>query len=377
MSRKTVERNIAYDQDRHRYYVSLNVGKDALGRHIRQYRTCDTLQEARRCLLAFQVEQELGAPIKPKDTTLRQWLTYWMESVVIPTRAQTTIYSYSKIIDNHLEPALGDVLLHNLSPIKLQAYYTAMMKEKGLSANTVRRHHDLLSAALHTAQRMDLMSRCPTDHTEPPRHVPYEASFYSAEELKTLYTMVEGHKLELVVKLTGSLGLRREEVCGLRWKSVDFRRRQISIQEARTTAGADVFLKETKNKASCRTLYMDDELLLLLKKEQTRQKDLKRKYGDKWLGEDAVVLNRYNRPYSPNALTLAFTRFIKQRGLPAITLHGLRHTFASVAAAQGAPLFEIGKALGHSTPSTTGKIYTHLLDQTHQKTLARVASALR
>ena len=73
-----------------------------------------------------------------------------------------------------------------------------------------------------------------------------------------------------------------------------------------------------------------------------------------------------------------FTRFIRTHPeLPPLTFHGLRHTFATVASAQGAPLFDIGKALGHSTPATTGKIYTHLVDQLHAETLERVAQALR
>ena len=75
-------------------------------------------------------------------------------------------------------------------------------------------------------------------------------------------------------------------------------------------------------------------------------------------------------------MTLAFRRIIDREGLPKITLHGLRHTFATLASAQGAPLFDIGKALGHSTPATTGKIYTHLLDQTHAPTLAKITAAL-
>lgn len=66
---------------------------------------------------------------------------------------------------------------------------------------------------------------------------------------------------------------------------------------------------------------------------------------------------------------------IEGSGLPPLTLHGLRHTFASVANAQGIPLFEIGKVLGHSTPSTTGMIYTHMFDDTHQATLEKVAEA--
>ena len=63
-----------------------------------------------------------------------------------------------------------------------------------------------------------------------------------------------------------------------------------------------------------------------------------------------VAVDAKGYPYSPNAVSLAFTRFIRANHLPKITLHGLRHTFATVASAQGAPLFDIGKALGHSTP---------------------------
>ena len=85
---------------------------------------------------------------------------------------------------------------------------------------------------------------------------------------------------------------------------------------------------------------------------------------------------RGERPTPPNLVSLAFARVIRREGLPKITLHGLRHTFATIASAQGAPLFDIGKALGHSTPATTGKIYTHLLDHTHASTLAKVAAAM-
>ena len=82
-------------------------------------------------------------------------------------------------------------------------------------------------------------------------------------------------------------------------------------------------------------------------------------------------------PYSPNALSLAFTRFVRKNHLPRLTLHGLRHTFATIASAQGVPLFDIGKAMGHSTPATTGRIYTHLVDRTHEETLLLVSAALK
>ena len=92
---------------------------------------------------------------------------------------------------------------------------------------------------------------------------------------------------------------------------------------------------------------------------------------------DHVILDAKGMPYSPNALSLAFTRFVKKNDRPRLTFHGLRHTFATIASCQGASLFDIGKALGHSTPATTGRIYTHLVDRTHEDLVLRVSDALK
>ncbi len=377
MARKAIERNISYDESRKLYYVHMDSGKDDKGQRRRTYRTFPTLSQARKALLAFQTERAIYSDVTPRTTTLSDWLDYWMEEIVKPNRADTTVYGYTKIIENHLAPALGDIPVQQLTPTHIQQYYTMLLRDKGLSANTIRRHHDLLSSALRTAMRQDVLIRCPTDRVEPPRVIPKEAKYYSPENLKRLYAEVEGTWLELVVKLAGCLGLRREEICGLKWTSVDFNRRRIHIQEARTAAGANIIQKETKNRSSNRVLHLTDDLYPLLRREYRRQAEDRLRLGEEWPDTGLVLVDRVGQPYSPNNVSLAFHRFILKNHLPEITLHGLRHTFATVASAQGAPLFEIGKALGHSTPATTGRIYTHLLDTTHAPTLSRVASALK
>ena len=142
---------------------------------------------------------------------------------------------------------------------------------------------------------------------------------------------MEGHWLELIVKLAGSLGLRREEICGLRWSSVDLELRKLHIKEARTAAGAEIVQKETKNRSSNRILHLSDELCRLLRRERARQAERKLALGDAWPDTGMVAVDAKGYPYSPNAVSLAFTRFIRANHLPKITLHGLRHTFATVA----------------------------------------------
>ena len=272
---------------------------ETLGKRIKQYRTYSTLPAARAGLRDFlsRREKELQSP--HHQMTLSQWLEYWMETIVRPNRAETTVYAYQKIIDNHLGPALGDKPLLKLTPRDIQQYYINVQRELGLSSNTMRRHHDLLSSSFRAAVRQDMLAYSPMDRVEPPRSKLYEADFYNPEELKRLYSLLQGHWLELPVKLAGSLGLRREELCGLKWENVSFQRRVIYIREARTAFGATIVQKETKNRSSMRTLYMPEDIARLLAAELERQH---------WQVPQApghVVLDHKGQPYSPNALSLS------------------------------------------------------------------------
>ena len=382
MAKKAVERNIAYDDQRKLYYVSMELGRDENGKRIKQYRTFPTLAAARNGLRDFHAglerERELERKLAPtQELDLSHWLEYWMDSIVRPNRAETTVYAYQKIIDNHIDPALGTVPLKRLTPKMVQEYYTETQRANGLSSNTMRRHHDLLSSALRSAVRQDVIPASPMERVEPPRVRTTESYFYNNQELKLLYQKIEGNILELAVKLAGSLGMRREEICGLKWENVDLQRHLVLIREARTAYGATIVQKETKNRSSVRTLYLPDEVYLLLEQEQARQQQERCLQSPTYNPTDHVILDAKGVPYSPNALSLAFTRFVKKNDLPRLTFHGLRHTFATIASCQGASLFDIGKALGHSTPATTGRIYTHLVDRTHEELVQRVSDALK
>ena len=377
-----MERNIAYDDQRKLYYVSMELGRDENGKRIKQYRTFPTLAAARNGLRDFHAglerERELERKLAPaQELDLAHWLEYWMDSIVRPNRAETTVYAYQKIIDNHIDPALGTVPLKRLTPKMVQEYYTETQRANGLSSNTMRRHHDLLSSALRSAVRQDVIPASPMERVEPPRVRTTESYFYNNQELKLLYQKIEGNILELAVKLAGSLGMRREEICGLKWENVDLQRHLVLIREARTAYGATIVQKETKNRSSVRTLYLPDEVYLLLEQEQARQQQERCLQSPTYNPTDHVILDAKGVPYSPNALSLAFTRFVKKNDLPRLTFHGLRHTFATIASCQGASLFDIGKALGHSTPATTGRIYTHLVDRTHEELVQRVSDALK
>ena len=359
MPRKTIQKNLSYDSERQLYYVSFY--RDGR-RHTRTYRSrSDALD-------ALGTTNEISSP--PETAcTLEQWLTYWLDEVVARDRAVSTLYCYRNIVRCHVSPSLGSLNLRELSPLQIQTYLHRKMDE-GLSPNTVRKHYVLLTTALGLAVRLEVLDRSPMDRVAAPKLREPQYTFYSPAQLQQLFAAVAGTMLELPVKLAAYLGLRRSEICGLRWKHVDLNAGILSVQEVRTEVGGQVVLKMPKTRTSIRRLGISglhDLLAVLCQARSRRPAD----GPDGW-----VVLRGDGTPPMPDQLTRDLLAVVRRCGLPHITLHGLRHSFASVANSQGIPMYDISRTLGHSSIAVTSNIYTHLFDDTASQALTAVARAI-
>lgn len=376
MARVKIERNIYFDEARNKYYVSLDYGKDENGKRIQKFKTFTKITEARKELRKHESNKDNDQIVIPKEQTLVDWMDYWLKTVIEPTRERTTVYAYRKILENHIKPYFKDDALQKIKPIRFQEYYTHLMEEKDLSVNTVRKHHDLINSALKYAYKQDMIHNNPIDKIEAPKPVRAKINFYKTKDLQKLLELSENTRLELTIKLAGCLGLRREELLGLTWDKVDYENKTITISDARTAAGKEIVFKDTKNDSSFRILHFTDDIEESLMKEQFRQQENKKLFKSEYRDTNYVIVDEMGKPYRPNYLSEIFTKFVKDNDLPPLTLHGLRHTFASVANAMGIPQFEISKALGHSTPAITGKIYTHVFDDTHTNIVKVIQTAL-
>ena len=307
-------------------------------------------------------------------TALGDWLEHWMDTEIEPRRAETTINGYWNIIRNHMRPALGEVPLGGLTPELINGYYQWLADAKSLSPNTVRKHHILLHTALKAAFRQGVLPANPAERAVPPPPVSTDVAYYTPARLNRLLREVRGLPLELPVKLACYLGLRRGEVLGLRWRDVDLQAGLLSVRRVRTTVGFRVVEKAPKTADSCRTLSIAalDSLLKLLRKIHARRT----RDGVPCSPDDYLVLDQNGKPWHPNVMSAALADFVSARRLPPITFHGLRHTFASMANSARVPMYQISRAMGHSNPNITQRIYTHLFDQTHGEVLAAVADTI-
>ena len=357
-----------------KYRVCFDYGIDREGRRVRKYRTFDTKRDATRAFNEHKVKMDKGTQVMPSEYTFAQWLDYWYKDIILPQIEETTAYGYRGMIENYLKPQLGEIRLQKLTARDIQQYYTWLMDEKELSPNTVIKHHNLLTNTLNAAERQEYITKNPMRAVSPPKKRQREAKFYTSEQLGILLDRAVGTRLELPVFICAYLGLRRGELCGLRWGDVDLEHQTITIENTRTQAGKKEIEKGTKTASSTRTLYLPDTLCDMLKAAKEHQQTCRAEYKNAYDDNDYVVVMEDGRPFRPNYLSELFGKFLADNDLPKIVLHELRHTFASLSNQAGIPAYNIGKALGHSTPATTQKIYTHLLDQTHTQAVEGVAA---
>ena len=378
MSRKTILPNISYDTQRRSYYVAMYV-KDKKGEKPRRTTRCfPTLELAIQALDRYNAGKVLSQSTGTEVLTVGQWLTYWLEQVIAPSRTASTVHGYQMIIRNHLAPSLGQIRLKELTAAQIQQYLNRKQQE-GLCCNTVRKHHGVLHNALEHARKQELVVRNAAEQAVPPSSTRPEHHFYDSETMSRLFELLAGTSLEPVVKLAGYMGLRRSEICGLKWSHVDREARVITIAEARTAVNGRAVDKETKNTSSVRRLGyagitdLEEMMDWLWRSRQARAKRLGGIPGER---DFVICHNGEGKPYQPDYLSNRLREILEEKKLPYVTLHGLRHSFASIAHSRNVPLFGISKALGHSSTAITAQIYMHLFDDTHLSVVQEVSRAI-
>ena len=352
----------SYDDDRKLYYVLCTFGKNADGKYTKSYVTTRTKAEARRILAEHKKRIAAGTVIPLASDTLvartEEFIRYKELSL-----AKSTIYGYKMILENHIRPYFKDIRIQAITPADLRNYATHMStrRENKLSNTSIRRHMDLLSAVFDQAFNDELIPFNPLTRIEKIKPDTKEKTIYTAEELIKLIQSVKGTSLELPVYLGGLMGMRREEMAGLKWENINWKNHTLTISSVRTQVGGIIDEKEPKTAKSRRTLAIPDEVYEALQKEY--KKEIKSKKMGERLERSSYVITKPNgQPVRPNYISDRLCSHIRKYKMKPLTLHGLRHSFASLASHSSVPLQDISSALGHASPSITAGIYVHELD---------------
>ncbi|MBR1753033.1 MAG: site-specific integrase, partial [Ruminococcus sp.] len=200
-----------------------------------------------------------------------EFLRMWLETIK-PTIADTTYESYLHKINSiiaYFDEVFPEIKLTDVTALELQRFYNDMFSA-GRSANTVKHYHANIHKALKYALKMNLVSCNESEKTERPKLEKFEATFYNAKELERLFTAFRGDRMELVVLIAAYYGLRRSEIIGLRWDSIDFEKNTLTVHGKAYNIYEDgklvvKFQNQLKTKASYRTLPLIPYIADILK----------------------------------------------------------------------------------------------------------------
>ena len=273
----------------------------------------------------------------------------------------STYQGYWHIINHRIAPYINQrkITLHNITASDIQKYYRTLSND-GLSANTIKRHHANNRKAINDAMKNNIVACNIADRVSLPKANYKRIHYYSEEMIEKLLELVKGTEIEVCVYLGVFCGLRRSEVCGLRWKDIDFDNNTITICNTITRGNTLIEKERTKTLSSYRTMPLENELrefMLNLKETQKQDKEL---FGSEYIDNGYVCVWQDGHSLLPEYVSHKFKEIIQKNNMPDITFHGLRHTCATLLLSKGYDIRLIQEYLGHSSVVTTGNIYAHV-----------------
>lgn len=376
-----------------------------------------------------------GTYVAPNKLTLGEYLRdMWLPSLANGNLRPTTLASYEIHVTHHLTPRLGSVPLQRLNRDVIGAHYAWLLKEgrvqkkprdfearqkakaeekaraeaKGapkrrrrkkkaepkpappvntaLSPTTVRRVHATLHRAMRDAVRSHLLPLNPADDVEMPKATTHDRALaaWNSGQLKKFLVSTDGDRLRPLWLLYATTGARRGELLGLTWDDVDLEAGTITIRRALVPVGYTVIASEPKTKSGRRTISLPPAAVAVLRRHRTAQKEEKMEHRDIWAAECSEALRGLDLAFTredgaevhPDRVSKLFDRAVKKSGQPRISLHGLRHTFATIALIEGRqPVSVVSQRLGHANTGITLDFYAHAMPR-HDEEAAAVFADL-
>ncbi|QYN54538.1 site-specific integrase [Lactobacillus panisapium] len=360
-----------------RYKFSIYVGKDSsTGKSILiRKSSLKSLKEAREAYLKAELAIETGEykPIHEKRLKLSELIEMWYK-VYQPTVKESTFATTKRIVNEHVVKELGNIYLDKLSVIQCQKAVDKWFRD---APGTYKKYIFYTSDAIEYAIKLEIIDKNPMKNVVRPKvknvHKEF-TNFYSKEELQRFlqYAKSYNQKAYTFFRLLAYTGLRRGEALALKWSDIDFKENVVSVKRTLTKGlGNKVIVQTPKTSSSYRKVAIDRNTASVLKdwKQEQRKQQIVIN-----INQDQVVFNRGKEsiPLSDGCIVNWNNIISKQAKLKRITIHGFRHTNASLLFEAGVSMKDVQTRLGHKSVKTTMDIYTHVSKQHQNKAVEKL-----
>ena len=318
-----------------------------------------------------------GSHIDKSKETVKDFSTRWQEIYVATNCTLRTAIGYQGNIQRYIIPAIGKIAIQNLTSSQIQGIYAGMLK-RGLSHTTVLHTHRVLKEMLGYAVKWGVVAKNPVDGATPPKREKKQMPMWDVPTIKRFLDKSEGNRYAHIFKFAVHTGLRRSEICGLKWDAVDLIGGMLEVVATlQQIRGHGLVTGTPKTGSSRRKMKLDPDIVELLRVVEGAQMLAKIDAGPLWQETGYVFTQPDGSPVYPDRLTQDFASLVKELELPHLTFHGLRHAFATLGLVAGIRDKVVSEYLGHSGVTITLDLYTHVLPYMQDELVRAVANLLK
>jgi integrase len=309
----------------------LEYSRDSNGRRLQTSKAGFPTKAAAQTALQEAVRTFM-TDVNVTNLTVAEYLETWLTGK--HALKPKTVSLYRDFTTNYLVPNLGEIRLLQLRAHHLDRMYaniTLGRRGRPLSPSTIRRVHAVLRSALNTAVKRRLIPYSPAEQVELAPENPKRPKPWTAGQCQTFLRDIADDRLANLYDLILVTGMRRGEAIGLRWEDVDLEGQCIFVVQQITEVHGRAVVGTPKTKRGTRLVPIDDGTVAMLRRHREMQDVEHTAWGPAWNDGGMVFTREDGRTLRREYATRHFQALAETAGLPAIRLHDLRHTNASLA----------------------------------------------
>lgn len=317
-----------------------------------------------------QGRKSLSIGTRTNKKTVEEVCTDYLDYQLSKGKLEKSSYAMQvSVLKANAFPYIGGITFGELNKDAIEVWLTKL-SERGLKQGTIHGIYAHVAKVYKYWYKQGELAANPFEFVDTPSKSECKKTFLDKEQLDRLVSCLNDYAyvdspLYIAVELALLAGLRRGEICALRWYDVDLESGMLSVSSAIGVANG-TYTKPPKNKSSIRTFPMVEQLIEILK---CRKDYVAKTYGT--VDSSWFVCGDTIRYYSPTSLSRDFKAFVQEYDLRdhyqnEVKLHSLRHNFATLGVKSMMDIASLSVMMGHASKSMTLDTYADASPQAMQ-----------
>jgi len=339
-----------------------------------------TSQDAAAAALAVAIEKRAADDtVRQTEKRAREELTFavyfpiWIDEHAVRQCAPKTVERYRQL-GEYLIRRIGPTPINELTTAQIQSLIYELEDSGGsktkefpggrpLAPKTVRHIGTLLYTTLSEADRLGYLKiphPMANKRVKLPKLPKRKPAVLDPAKLGVLFERARGTRLHPFIVLAADTGCRRGELLAATWPDFNVDAGELTISKSLEQTKAGLRVKSTKSGES-RRIGLSDWAIEVLKEHARAQARDRELFGGDYEQHNLIFCQPSGAYYSPDRLGARVVEMMRKAGLQGVSLHSLRHSYASIAIAGGVPIPVVSERLGHADQNITLSIYSHAL----------------